>query len=217
MLLLVPIPVDDLVSYIDKSMGRAIQLPKEQNTYSVSQEGKPIIIGSDGRYSFVFENEGTYFSMMYYTLLPLTREHHCDLWCFRFTPWDQNIELFSASDGSIRRQYIQRPCTFTEPYSVGEPLPTESEHPLSACDGSGLQQVLDGLGFRRMNIADGTFRLDGTEQTWYVRERGNLLLDDPLPQDFLDHGDRYGVPFEIPHLKLRYRVVDGDTSEICDL
>lgn len=216
MLLLVPIPVDELISYIDKSIGRAIQLPKEQKTYSVSQEGKPVIVGNEGRYSFLYENDGTYFTMMYFTLLPLTQEHHCDLWCFRFVPDRPTIELFAARDGNVRRHYVQRPLAFSEPYSVGEALPTEREHSLGASDGSGLQHVLNWLGFNRINTADGTFRFDGTEQTWYIRERGNLLLEDPLPQDFLDHGDRYAVPFEMPQLKLQYRVMDGDTSDISE-
>lgn len=211
MLIIVKSSLAELVAGINEFAGPLSFIPLDITRINRVQDGSPLLGGVDGEWAFLFESHDTFLAKMYTPLLNISRKLETDVMSFRVSHPRSAIEFFYAHAGEIRRIFLMRPEGFTMPYSTGDALPGETDVPIDADMGAGLNSILYSIGFHRMDFSVG-FRREADDLMLAWRGSSKLALTEVLPLDFSEHLARFGVEQPELRLGLQLRLVSNDES-----
>lgn len=172
--------------------------------------GEPLVAGEiDGR-SFLLDLSAAMVASLWSHLLKIAADLDCLIVATSHDRMETQCEFFAAQSDKIRRLFWHNPKRTTKDYSVGEPLATEYNTPLSNPDGSGLTAALRSFDFCQMDYTKGFQRVPGDFVVMWKGDALELLKRDALNQQINDHVRRNPNPkYNAPVLRLRGRSMDS--------
>ena len=177
-------PLDRLLSVIGGLTAPFHELVPGQESINPHEDGEPIMVGEVNGVSYLLEDHGTAFAMCGDLLVRASRELESFVIGATFDPMEEHCEFFVANRGEMLRAFWSNPQRTVRPYSLGSPLPCETNASLSAPGGAGLKAALRAFGFPLLDHAQG-FDADR-----WVTWKGNIqaLLDgDEIVQQIRSH------------------------------
>lgn len=205
-LIISDLPIQQLLDAIHQVTGTPFQrVPAGQKEIN-RDDGEPLIAGEvDGR-SYLLDLWSAMIASLRSPLAKIAVDFDCLLVATAHDRTELQCEFFVAQGGKLCRLYWHNATRTTKDFTVGEPLATELDFPLSNPDGSGLTAALQSYGFRQMDYTKGFQRVPGDFVLTWKGDALELLKQDALSQQIDDHVRMHPNPHyrgKIPGIRLR--------------
>jgi hypothetical protein len=152
-------PLNVVLDSLGRLTSPFMELTPGQLTIDRRRDGEPVLVGEIGDLAYLFDPFwAASFATCWGLLARLARELGTKVMGSTYDPSEEHGEFFLARGSEVVRAFWSNPCRTTRPYSQGDPLPSEANHPLAEAGGRGLTAALDALGFPVLELQDTDWR-----------------------------------------------------------
>lgn len=181
-------PLADLIRAFDGAFGMFSEpraLLSESEMLAVA--GSVIWAGERDGISWLIEGDNTVAYVAFSALVAVSQEIAGTVTAVCAAPRAE-ISVCRATRGKLERLFLHCPELRSQPFSIGESLPSESNAQLT--DVSGIKARINDTGFNDTDLLDVSGRLQ--HELWTEWSGDSLdVLRDPLRQQIFDHQDKY--------------------------